>query len=227
MSTGRMWRPRTHRLPATLGIWLLSTPDGDAQGGDVVPDGTWRRNGRLVAFPRELQAAGHTAAKRPGEVNEVMPDRGTAPGWSKDVLSGDRAEAALVQPRRKHEQAPQIATMLVKDRVVGVVASSSEQLIWTKQRLTTLRQARRDRAIGPIRPRGTRRRNPSMSAAIRARVAPALDTACLRRWLRAGNARTGRGSSRAHRPQRVEKARRHHLGAGRQPLVSIGSKRSR
>ena len=177
-------------------------------------------NDGLVAFPCQLRPAVDTAAKRPGEVNEVVPDRSTVHGWKQGCPEWRPREAALVQPRRKHEQAPQIATMLVKDRVVGVVASSSEQLMG--------QAAIDDPPAGASRPRDRSHSAPverdgetrRCLAAIRARAAPRARYGCPSTLASSWKARTGRGSSRARGSRARGESATSRFGAGCQPFVT-------
>ena len=128
-------------------VWLSNAPTsakigilgfhprrrGDAKARDVAPDGAFPGDGRFVPFPRQLRSILNAAAKRSGEVDQVVTNPPNAAVVSEDILRGHCAGTAVVEPCRKHEQPAQVSSMLVKHRVVGVIAPRPPDLIRTEQ----------------------------------------------------------------------------------------------
>ena len=111
----------------------------------------------LAALPRALGPVQRAAAERGREVEEVV-----ANGWrtalvDEEVGAVDRPHVAVVEPRTEYEQAPQVAPMLVRHHVVGIVAADAEYLVRPEHPRLSPRETCGD---GPIRGPGPRRHGP-------------------------------------------------------------------
>ena len=108
----------------------------------------------LVTFPRALWPAEQAAAKRFGEIEQVMADMWHAPVLDEDVGRVHRPHGSEVEPGAEYEQPAEIAPMFVRDDVVRVIGAHAEDLVWTEESALFTGQTRRN---GPVRRSGSGR----------------------------------------------------------------------